>query len=239
MALVIGSGFLGAPLSGAIGSSVFARNKGGSYVRIKVKPTNPRTSRQTAARLSLAAAAVAWSQVPLANRGMWDTYAAAVPMPSRAGGTIRLSGQNQFVRAYATASAAGQTALIDDLVTSGVTPLENNTGSLGTITPAAPAAEATSLTGTISGGSWNDSTNKGALIISATAPYSPTRANAPSVPVNLATVVPTSVAAVAFTAPVPAEWYVGTGMKIDVFANAITADGRVTGRTKVGSVTVA
>jgi len=88
--------FLG-ELSGKLGGNVFARNKGGSYVRGWVKPTNPRTAAQMAVRSSFSSAATAWSSLSEGLKSAWNNYAITYfkPRVIKAGSTY--SGFQAFV----------------------------------------------------------------------------------------------------------------------------------------------
>jgi hypothetical protein len=82
-----------------MGDVVASRNKGGQYLRARVSPVNPNTSRQQAVRNAMNALVVAWSDVlTQAQRDAWDAYGAAIAMTDRLGDTIYLSGLNHFVR---------------------------------------------------------------------------------------------------------------------------------------------
>jgi hypothetical protein len=62
-------------LSGKLGGNVFARNKGGSYVRGWVKPTNPKTGAQMAVRSAFSSAATAWQNLSDEQKSAWNQYA--------------------------------------------------------------------------------------------------------------------------------------------------------------------
>lgn len=88
--------FLG-ELSGKLVGNVFARNKGGSYVRGWVKPTNPRTQAQMAVRSSFSSAASAWTALSAELKSSWNNYALNYfkPRVIKAGATY--SGFQAFV----------------------------------------------------------------------------------------------------------------------------------------------
>jgi hypothetical protein len=54
--------------SGKLGGQVFSKNRGGSYVRTKVTPTNPQTTAQMTVRGIFASISSAWSSLTEANR---------------------------------------------------------------------------------------------------------------------------------------------------------------------------
>ncbi len=86
-------------MSGSIAGSVFARNKSGNYVRPRTKPVNPNSFRQEFIRTALSHLAEHWhKELDATERGLWETYAAAVAMKNKLGETIHLSGFNHFIR---------------------------------------------------------------------------------------------------------------------------------------------
>lgn len=101
MALVkFGGGII--QMSGSIAGDVHARNRFGNYIRPRTKPVNPRSSRQENARNIISYLAEYWHETLTGvQRGLWDTYAAAVAMKNRLGETIHLTGFNHFIRSNA------------------------------------------------------------------------------------------------------------------------------------------
>jgi len=82
---------------------VFARNKSGPYIRNRTKPVNPKSVRQETARTIVSNLAAFWhTDLSVVNRGLWETYAAAVAMKNKLGETIHLSGFNHFIRTNCT-----------------------------------------------------------------------------------------------------------------------------------------
>lgn len=91
-------------IAGSIAGSVFARNRFGNYIRPRTKPVNPHSVRQESARTIVSYLAEYWhSELTPVERGLWDTYAAAVAMKNRLGETIHLTGFNHFVRSNSAA----------------------------------------------------------------------------------------------------------------------------------------
>lgn len=92
-----GGGILG--MSGSIGGQTHARNRFGAYIRARTKPVNPNSERQTAVRAIMAYLAEFWhDELDATERGLWDTYAAAITMKNRLGENIHLTGFNHFIR---------------------------------------------------------------------------------------------------------------------------------------------
>jgi len=98
MALVkFGAGII--QMSGSIAGTVHARNRFGNYIRPRTKPVNPRSNRQEAIRATMSFLTEFWhNNLDATQRGLWNTYAAAVAMKNRLGETIHLTGFNHFIR---------------------------------------------------------------------------------------------------------------------------------------------
>lgn len=101
-------------ISGKVGGSVFAHNRGGSYVRNFSVPTNPSTVSQQEARLALTSAVEDW-QVALtdAQRDAWKTFAGNVPQFNRLGDEITLTGQQAYVASASLRTRVGL-PVVDD-----------------------------------------------------------------------------------------------------------------------------
>ena len=85
-------------LRGSIGDNTFSHNRGGDYVRRRVSPTNPNSSRQQAMRSILSTLSAAWSSVLTAvQRAQWNTWAEAQSKTGPLGNTINLTGINAYV----------------------------------------------------------------------------------------------------------------------------------------------
>lgn len=79
-------------ISGKVNGSVFAKNRGGNYVRSKSKPVNPRTNAQMAVRALFGAIASAWRSLTENQRNSWNESAPQFPYINRLGDTKTLSG---------------------------------------------------------------------------------------------------------------------------------------------------
>lgn len=101
MALVkYGGGII--QMSGSIAGNVHARNRFGNYIRPRTKPVNPHSDRQEQARSIVSHLAEYWhANLDAVQRGLWDTYAAAIAMKNRLGEAIHLTGYNHFIRSNA------------------------------------------------------------------------------------------------------------------------------------------
>lgn len=79
-------------ISGKLNGTVFARNKGGHYMRSKSNPINPRTVAQQAVRASFGAIAQLWRGLTNAQRDAWAAAASDFPYQNKLGDTKILSG---------------------------------------------------------------------------------------------------------------------------------------------------
>ncbi len=116
MALVkFGAGII--QISGSIAGTVHARNRFGNYIRPRTKPVNPHSARQESARSDVSYLAERWHEdLTVVQRGLWNTYAAAVAMKNRLGETIHLTGFNHFIRTNCVMKTWG-TGVFDDAPT--------------------------------------------------------------------------------------------------------------------------
>lgn len=88
-------------VSGSMGGTTFAHNKGGMYTRARGVPTNPNTVRQQAQRSLFGAAVVAWSTLlSSAQRAAWNTYGENVTVTDSLGQPRKRSGQQWFIGSY-------------------------------------------------------------------------------------------------------------------------------------------
>lgn len=98
---------------GKLNGWVFSQNKGGSYARTKVTPTNPQTSFQMSNRASFGSLAQAWAGLTEAQRAAWRALAASRPYTDIFGDSKYISGLSYFVK------------LNQNLNTIGVSPIDN------------------------------------------------------------------------------------------------------------------
>ena len=108
---------------GSIGGVTFSRARGGAYVRGRVTPTDPITSRRSAVRALLTDLAQRWSQVLTSSqRDGWRDYAALTPDTNRVGATFYPSGFNRFVGGNSLLLQAGGTYVDNAPLTPGIGP---------------------------------------------------------------------------------------------------------------------
>lgn len=106
-------------LRGRIGDNVFSHNKGGDYVRMGTKPTNPNTERQQTTRTFLGTFASGWANtLTQAQRDAWDTYAETHPVKNSLGQDVYISGLAWYVSCNTRLIDAGDLAVTDPPVDS-------------------------------------------------------------------------------------------------------------------------
>ena len=79
-------------ISGKLNGTVFAKNKGGNYMRSKSKPSNPKTAAQMAVRAQFGAISSAWKGLSESARSAWRESASNFPYINRLGDSKILSG---------------------------------------------------------------------------------------------------------------------------------------------------
>jgi hypothetical protein len=88
--------FINAILNGKLNGTVYARNKGGAYIRTWVKPTNPRTVAQSSVRSTFTDSSKAFAALGQAIKGSWNFYASTYFKPKRIKQGVLYSGFNAF-----------------------------------------------------------------------------------------------------------------------------------------------
>jgi hypothetical protein len=96
-----------AVISGKVGGLVYASNRGGAYIRNWVKPINPNTPAQSAARQQFSNASSSWKGLTKAERTSFNTGQANFPKQDRLGDTIYLSGQQLYMSLNRNLQAIG------------------------------------------------------------------------------------------------------------------------------------
>ena len=85
-------------LRGSVGANTFSHNRGGDYVRRRVAPTNPNSTRQQTMRTFLGTLAALWSStLTPAQRGQWEVWAGNQAKEGPLGNSINLTGINGYV----------------------------------------------------------------------------------------------------------------------------------------------
>lgn len=93
--------------SGSMGGATASHNRGGQYMRQRVVPTNPATTRQTMVRAYLGAANGAYGMLTAPQKAAWETFAQNMPRTDSLGNTIVLTGQQMYCGMYVPAMLAG------------------------------------------------------------------------------------------------------------------------------------
>lgn len=85
-------------LRGSIGANTFSHNRGGDYVRRRVTPTNPNSTRQQTMRTFLGTLAALWSStLTPVQREQWNVWSGNQAKEGPLGNTINWSGINGYV----------------------------------------------------------------------------------------------------------------------------------------------
>jgi len=101
-------------LRGSIGDNTFSHNRGGDYVRRRVAPTNPNSTRQQTMRTILSTIASLWSStLTPAQREAWNTWSEQQNKEGPLGNSINWTGINGYVSNNCHLIDAGD-ARIDD-----------------------------------------------------------------------------------------------------------------------------
>lgn len=130
---IIQTGAVVSAISGRMDGVVFARGRGGPYVRTFVPPTQPRTDPQQENRALFGQMSVEWGALDESERSAFSSAALSYPRTNSLGVTYYMSGQQFFIslnqslqKAYAlvgldtpailtTPPAGGTTLPIEDL----------------------------------------------------------------------------------------------------------------------------
>jgi len=83
---VVGSFIHVSDMRGKIGGNVFSRGKSGHTVRVRVKPSNPRTSAQSNVRSLMADGARFFKDLAAEDLALWRDYAASLTFHNRVSG---------------------------------------------------------------------------------------------------------------------------------------------------------
>lgn len=135
-----------AQLSGSIGGTVFARNRGGAYIRNKTAPVQPNSGLQADAKTVFAAAVNTWTNtLTSAERTAWNAYASAVPYTDIFGDTRYYSGQQRYIQCYVALVNSGGTASAAATAPTTMTEAENVLSTSITMEQGAATADLTAI----------------------------------------------------------------------------------------------
>lgn len=94
-----------------LNGSVFARNRGGAYLRTKVTPVNPQTIAQVAARSLLTAFAQSWRSLTQEQRDQWNSVVTQWARTDVFGDVVNPSGSTLYTRLNINIANGGGTAI--------------------------------------------------------------------------------------------------------------------------------
>ena len=147
MALIV-PGAVVSVLSGKIGGTVFARNRGGAYARSYAIPTRVTSDTAQLVKAAFAAASQAYANLTTAQIMAWDAYGQENPVSNRIGQLITLKGQSWYVGCNSRLIVSGDTPIsVPPILAPPVIAVASNatvtvTGSIATIDVAAHAEDA-------------------------------------------------------------------------------------------------
>lgn len=98
-------------VSGKLNGSVFARNRGGSYVRNKTTPSNPQSTAQIAVRARLSGFSAQWKTLTQALRDAWSGASVNFAKSDVFGDPVIPTGSNLFTRVNSNIANAGGTVI--------------------------------------------------------------------------------------------------------------------------------
>jgi len=99
-------------MSGKLNGSVFAKNRGGLYLRTKVTPVNPQTASQVAARNLLTTFSQGWKSLTAGQRVSWNNAVENFQTTDVFGDLKKPSGLQLYIRLNANISNAGGAAIV-------------------------------------------------------------------------------------------------------------------------------
>lgn len=117
-----------------LNGSVFAKNRGGSYLRTKVTPVNPQTVAQVAARNKLTQFSQSWRSLTEAQREAWKAAVDQWSTTDVFGSSVTPSGSALYIRLNINIANAGGTAI-------NTPPLPVGADALGTLEVAADVSD--------------------------------------------------------------------------------------------------
>lgn len=118
--------------SGKLGGQVFSKNRGGSYVRTKVTPTNPQSAAQMSVRGIFASISSRWSSLTEAHRNSFNGFVSAYARTDIFGDLRNPSGKSLFQRLNQNLELSGQ-AQIDSCTSPVEVPFANVENAGGSV----------------------------------------------------------------------------------------------------------
>lgn len=84
------------PLSRSAGSTTASHNRFGTYLRNRVIPTNPNTTKQAAARATMASLSAGWRALSAGNRAGWTALGSQMTRLDTLGNSYTLTGLQAY-----------------------------------------------------------------------------------------------------------------------------------------------
>lgn len=97
---------------GKVGGHVLSKNRGGSFVRTKVTPANPRTAAQAQARARLANNSSAWSSLDEDQRVKWNEAVTSYQKTDVFGDLRKPTGKNLYTGLNANLHLVSSTSIV-------------------------------------------------------------------------------------------------------------------------------
>lgn len=98
-------------ISGKIGGTVYARNRGGAYARNWAKPTNTPTVKQSANRVAFGNVSKGWAALEPSEQESWNTLASTVTRMNRLGDAYTPTGRQIYLESSNNMRVIGMTPL--------------------------------------------------------------------------------------------------------------------------------
>ena len=156
---------------GSMAGNTFSRNKGGAYVRARIKGVNSKSALQVVRRAVQSAASAAWSSLTAAQRTAWGTYALNTSWTNKLGASINIGGIAAFTRLYTLRILAGLAA-----PTAAPTMTGHASGTVVTFSAITSTQVVTLAVPTLG---WDKDTDDDTLLIFQGMPMPPSRESAP------------------------------------------------------------
>ena len=96
---------------GSINGATFSRNSSGAYIRARVKPVNPNTTAQSAARAQFATLSSAYKSLSAADRLTWNAARPNFPQVDNLGQTFELTAQQLYMKFNRNCQASGNNTI--------------------------------------------------------------------------------------------------------------------------------
>lgn len=124
--MAIFSSHLMADARGSVSGTTFSKNKGGNYIRRRVKGLNPQTGNQSIARGQFAGVASAWRNLTSLQRVLWNAAADNVTRQNKLGQEYTPSGFQLFQEVNTNLVSIGESINVAPGALEGTLPFEFN-----------------------------------------------------------------------------------------------------------------